>query len=108
MKIHVAFELAGAGKGSADIIREVSNVLVKRVSSQTNAMFTTVEIMVTDDALIAEYFDRDHKLTTHVFPVTLLIDCKPRETDNHITMVSPRNIAGRLDGALDGRLLSVG
>src|SRR3989338_4744161 len=73
MKLLIDFQLMTAGSKSAEIMRKVFDVLCQRVANQTSPMFQTISVMVTDDSLIADYYDRDHPLTTHNFPVTILV-----------------------------------
>lgn len=105
MQISLHFDLSRVGRKSADIMNKVVNVIADRVDLQKSPMFMKIEIMVTDDTLVAEYFDRDHQLSTHRFPVTLLFGAKPRKSGN-IIPVSEIDLGDLLNQALDGKMLS--
>ncbi|HBV00810.1 MAG TPA: hypothetical protein DEF00_00240 [Candidatus Taylorbacteria bacterium] len=95
-----------AGSKSAEIMRKVFDVLCQRVANQTSPMFQTISIMVTDDPLIADYYDHDHPLTTHNFPVTILVSEHLSTLRGDIIVSTPENIGNRLNRALDGRMFS--
>ena len=104
MKLLIDFQLMTAGSKSAEIMRKVFAVLCQRIADQTSPMFQVVSVMVTDDSLIADYYDRDHSLTTHNFPVTILVSRCPFKPHGNIVVSTPENIGNCLNSALDGCL----
>ena len=106
MKITVRFELMKAGRYSADIMRRVNNTLLARVTKQTGPMFQSIEIMVTDDTLISKFFRSNHQLSTHSFPVTIMVSEQSLSLGGDIIVSTSRNVGNCLSEALNGKILS--